>query len=222
MKRLIARPCARRLDWLALVYGSDKRTGHRFAPVYERHLKTRRRQIHKVLEIGVGGYNNRYAGGASLRMWRTYFPAATLYGFDIKPHAIDEPRITFIQGDQSRQEDLEQLAALGPYDLIIDDGSHINEHVLLSFECLWPALAPGGLYVIEDTETAYIPECGGGPPGTPGTSMQLTRELLDEVNRRYVRDTLPAGPEEVAAVHAYANIVLVERFGGPDAALNRY
>ena len=39
--------------------------------------------------------------------------------------------------------------------MIIDDGSHLPSHQLLSLETLWPSLAPGGLYIVEDVETSY-------------------------------------------------------------------
>ena len=36
-----------------------------------------------------------------------------------------------------------------------DDGSHLPTHQRVSFEALWPAVVPGGLYAIEDIETSY-------------------------------------------------------------------
>jgi hypothetical protein len=54
------------------------------------------------------------------------------------------------------QADKPKLAALvkaefdGPPDLIIDDASHLYEPTLASFEALFPLMAPGGLYIIED------------------------------------------------------------------------
>jgi hypothetical protein len=42
----------------------------------------------------------------------------------------------------------------GPFDIIIDDGSHITSHQILSFETLWAYLNVGGTYVIEDTLTS--------------------------------------------------------------------
>ena len=49
----------------------------------------------------------------------------------------------------------EDLIARGPWDIIIDDGSHVPYHMVFSFFSLWKAVVPGGLYVIEDVETNY-------------------------------------------------------------------
>jgi hypothetical protein len=38
----------------------------------------------------------------------------------------------------------------GPLDLVIDDASHFYRQTKISFECLFPLLRPGGLYIIED------------------------------------------------------------------------
>jgi demethylmacrocin O-methyltransferase len=50
------------------------------------------------------------------------------------------------------------LAEHGAPELIIDDGSHINEHIITTFKHLFPRLKEGGYYVIEDTQTSYWPE----------------------------------------------------------------
>ena len=40
-----------------------------------------------------------------------------------------------------------------------------------------PSSLPGGSYAIEDTQTSYLEEFGGGGPGTPGTSMEMVKRL---------------------------------------------
>ena len=173
LRRLAARFIPNRLNLLAIIYDSDKRSATNYVPVYVRHLQARRHSAVKVLEIGIGGYTNPQVGGNSLRMWRTYFPDVEVIGIDIYPKMINEPRIRFYQCDQSSRSDLEWIAALGPYDVIIDDGSHYQSHVLLSFDVLYPVLKPGGVYVIEDLQTAYSTESGGGSVGSPGTGLSL-------------------------------------------------
>lgn len=64
---------------------------------------------------------------------------------------------------QTSQDDkaaLERILAEdfdGPPDLIIDDASHFLSESTRSFELLFPRLAPGGWYVLEDWSWAHFP-----------------------------------------------------------------
>jgi hypothetical protein len=54
-------------------------------------------------------------------------------------------------GDQTDEKFLEDVVKLtGPLDFVIDDGSHVGEHIVKSFEILWKHVKPGGYYFIED------------------------------------------------------------------------
>lgn len=98
-------------------------------------------------------------------MWKRYLPHAQIYGIDIHAKNIREPRITVFQGSQSDRAFLEKVTAeIGPIDLLIDDGSHIGDHIHVSFESLFPKVRPGGLYVIEDLHTSYWPSMAGARP----------------------------------------------------------
>ena len=102
-----------------------------------------------VLEIGV-------KTGASIRLWQRYFPNARIVGVDIRPRELSNAkRIVLVQGDQSDRSFLERLARdYGPFGLIIDDGSHVPSHQILTFEALFPHLLSGGVYVCEDVHTS--------------------------------------------------------------------
>ena len=92
-------------------------------------------------------------------MWDDFFthPDAQIYGADIvKKGGIDENRI--IQADQGNYNDLLKLQQKGPWNVVVDDGSHLPEHQLLTFRRLFPSITPGGLYIIEGTETSYWKE----------------------------------------------------------------
>ncbi|PSJ17747.1 class I SAM-dependent methyltransferase [Nitrosomonas supralitoralis] len=54
------------------------------------------------------------------------------------------------QADKSKLSHLIKTLFEAPPDLIIDDASHLYEPTLASFEALFPLMAPGGLYIIED------------------------------------------------------------------------
>jgi demethylmacrocin O-methyltransferase len=205
VKRVLARPVAWNLDALGVLWDTDKKRGaHGYTTNYTRHLGGRRRAVSCVLEIGIGGHEDPDAGGGSLRMWRSYFPNATVYGIDIYEKRVGgDSRIVVLQADQSDRESLERaVAGCLPFDLVVDDGSHVGSHIIISFEVLFPRVAPGGLYVIEDVATAYLPEFGGGPPGAPDTAAALTKSLVDDLN---------VGPRPIAAVHAYPGLVVVEK-----------
>ncbi len=114
----------------------------------------------KLLEIGV-------AGGESIRTWLDFFPAAKVHGIDIVEKTNDwnspgmeiHPRYKFLQGNQT---DVVMWACATAnwgkdWDIILDDGAHTNDGIITSFECLWPAVKPGGLYAIQDLGVATTP-----------------------------------------------------------------
>jgi hypothetical protein len=207
------------LDALARYYGTDKSSqDHDYARIYERYFRRRRWGMRTVLEIGVGGTSSwdRYettAGGQSLRMWARYFPRASIIGVDIHEKNVARGRIVFERGDQSDRAFLMRLIErYAPFDLVIDDGSHIGRHIRSSFEVLWDAVKPGGFYVIEDLSAAYHPRWEGGPPGTPNTGVALVKELVDSTLSR-LGDK--AFTPSLAAMHVYAELAILQRAGSP-------
>ena len=129
--------------------------------------------------------------------------AGTSYvGVDIGPRDFREPRVTTVVGDQTDRAFLRSLVAdHGPFDVVIDDGSHISAHIITSFQTVFPLMPSGGLYVIEDLQYSYDPEFGGGPPGTPQTSVEMLKTLIDS----------PTQGGDVASVHVYPKIAFIER-----------
>jgi hypothetical protein len=139
---------------------TDKHRRRRFthSGMYDRIFLPYKDQPIKLLEIGV---NN----GGSAAVWEAYFPNATLFGIDIrskkelkrrmKLFGITLSRTQINVVDQSNARALKAYAKKnGPFDIIIDDGSHYCSHQILSFETLWPYLNVGGTYVIEDTTSS--------------------------------------------------------------------
>jgi hypothetical protein len=130
-----------------------------YLDIYEKHFERFRDKDVNLLEIGV------YTGG-SLEMWRDYFGGnSRIYGMDIeedcKKHESGNTRV-FV-GDQSDEGFLKQcLSRTGRLDIVIDDGGHRVNEQLVSFETIFPTLAPDGVYIVEDTHTNYWPSYGGG------------------------------------------------------------
>jgi hypothetical protein len=206
------------LGRLALRYASDKWGAiHRFTPHYERHFRPLRDQVVRVLEIGIGGYDNLTPGGGSLKMWKRYFNRGRIYGVDIfdKSH-VNEARIQALRGRQDDRDFLRGLAEEhGPFDIVIDDGSHINEHVRASFEVLFPYVRNGGFYVIEDLWTSYLPGWGGDPvPGASAeTSLELVKALVDALHHEERSEPTAADHvgRDLVSLHVYHNIVFLEK-----------
>jgi len=151
-------------------------------------------------------------------MWRTYFPRGRVYGIDIYDKRLhDERRITTFQGSQADQAFLSAVAtAIGDIDIVIDDGSHVNEHVLRSFAFLFPRLSENGIYVIEDTQTSYWPSMGGSSEDLdrPDTTMGFVKRLTDGMNyAEYEKNAYEPGyyDKHIVAMHLYHNIVFIQK-----------
>jgi len=104
-----------------------------------------------ILELGV-------KGGASTALWKALFPAATVVGVDIRLRswlgAASTDGVIYIEGDQTDTALLARIAEEhGPFDLVIDDGSHVSDHQAISLRALMPHVRGDGLYVIEDVHT---------------------------------------------------------------------
>lgn len=166
---------------LAVKHETDKGPYHGYTQMYYEALRGRRESTKKVLEIGIGyigkGYPAFWPHGSSLRMWQEFFPNAHIFGMDIHPEVmINEDRITSVVGDQSSVASLIDCARAmgGAFDLIVDDGSHVVEHAMLTAHVLLPFLAQDGIYVIEDmsdadtihilTHLPKLPTCSLGDP----------------------------------------------------------
>lgn len=201
---------------LAIRYGTDKWNSHWYIRHYQRHFRRLRRKRLKLLEIGVGGYGSPYQGGASLRMWKAYFPHAMIYGIDIyDKKAFEEDRIRIFQGSQDDPSFLNEVVReVGGLDIVIDDGSHINEHVIKSFQFLFPLLNDRAIYVVEDTQTSYWPNFGGSSidHDNRDTIMGYFKSLIDGLNHEeFIRPGYAPSyfDTHIAGMSFYHNLVFI-------------
>ncbi len=162
-----------RLDDIFDRHGSDKgRIRHNYGKIYEFLLERYRDRQIKILEIGI-------YGGASMRSWLEYLPCAHVVGVDLggdfNPNSL---RASVEIGDQSDTTFLDELIDKhGPFDVIIDDGSHKPGDQQTSFKILWPHVKSGGVYVIEDTEVSY--EQGFQSPGFMPTTEYFKGKITE-------------------------------------------
>jgi hypothetical protein len=191
--------------------------GLSYLDIYERYLRDWRGRDLAVLELGV--YR-----GESLRMWRTYFPKARVYGLDIDPAAVERVRgeFTVFTGPQSDGATIgPALDAIGPeLMLVVDDASHVNELTIAAFDLIFPRLPSGAVYVIED----LAPESYDAPrPDAPGSqynagvSSANRREQFDAFVDELIHDADSMGSgrwgegRAVAFVHAWPGLLVVQR-----------
>jgi Cephalosporin hydroxylase len=213
LKVLYGRVSPYNLTVLARIHNTDKLC---YTLHYKRHFESLRKKKLKILEIGVGGYEDPNAGGESLRMWKFYFPKSHIYGLDIYDKSgLEEHRIKIFRGSQNDPNILrgivEQMEGL---DIVIDDGSHTNEHVITAFKTLFPLLADGGIYVIEDTGTSYWPQYGGDSYdlNKPSTSMGFLKTLTDGLNYESIarKDYRPSYfDQSIISLHFYNNLIFI-------------
>lgn len=204
------------LTTLAKLFKTDKWGSHFYTTHYQTHFKKFRFKKINFLEIGVGGYNDPNAGGHSLRMWKAYFPFAKIYSLDIYDKVPqEEHRIKIYKGSQVDINFLQSICnEVGDFDLIVDDGSHINEHVIKSFEFLFPKLKKGGIYVVEDTQTSYWSAYGGTSENfdKKGTIYHFFKSLIDGLNHEefmiseYQKSYYD---KTIVSMHFYHNMIFI-------------
>jgi hypothetical protein len=123
----------------------DKGTAHTYINEYEKLLKDYRKNS-TFLEIGI-------CRGESIKMWDEYFIDSKVYGIDITDQyikdLIEENKYNIIIGNACSNKILEQLNGL-TFDVIIDDGSHLINDQINSFNILKHRMKPNGIYIIED------------------------------------------------------------------------
>jgi hypothetical protein len=210
---------ANQLDLIARLYGTDKSSRkHGYTRYYQEHLSKHRWKRMTILEIGVGAEDDLHSGGRSLRTWRDFFPRSTIFGVDIHPKRLARlgRRVHVLQADQSSQEDLAGvLRVVGSPDVIVDDGSHIGEHVHRTFANLFPSLKVGGWYVIEDLHTSFLGKYGGRPAGGPDTSLGLVLTAAESTQADSIgaREGVFSSdfPDFVGEVHVYPGICFIRR-----------
>lgn len=170
----------RSLEKIAYTLGTDKSSRiHNYCVKYEKWLPFNRLEPINILEIGV-------LQGHSLLTWREYYPNAKVIGIDINPECKNHEDIDnniFVEiGSQDDPDFLKYVIdKFGPFDMILDDGSHMNSHIIFSFLNLIDSLKSEGVYIVEDSCTSYWEEYEGGFRKN-GTAIEFFKNMVDDVN----------------------------------------
>ncbi|KAI1694191.1 mycinamicin VI 2''-O-methyltransferase [Ditylenchus destructor] len=172
------------LDKLAYDFSYGKDSGfHNYTKIYYKLFAPYRDRPIKLLEMGI------FEGG-SAKLWEVYLPKAELHFIDITDqyvkHRSERSKYHFFNASDTQK--LEAMARkYGPFDIIIDDASHLVSEQIASFQTLFPHVKSGGVYVIEDLHTNYWVGNGGhgsrdDPKAGKGTAIEFLNSLVDDVN----------------------------------------
>jgi len=177
--------------------------------IYERHLSRFRGLSPVIIEIGV------WEGG-SLAMWKEYFgPESRVIGIDINPECKkhEGDGIEVIIGSQDNPAIIDEIFSKYPQvDIVVDDGSHMMQHMISSFELIYHRLQPNGVYIVEDTHTSYWNEYGGGL-GHKGSFMEFVKQKLDEINAVHTKGAIQVSEftRSTDCIVCYDSVVVFER-----------
>jgi Methyltransferase domain len=171
----------------------------------DRHLRRFQGRPVRMLEIGV-------LGGGSLDIWQRYLgPDAQIVGIDISPQfAVLNPDFQVHIGDQADAGFIAEVnAQSGPFDIVVDDGGHEMHQQIGSFEALYPLLAEGGCYIVEDTCTSYWDSFQAGV-NVPGTFIEYVKDLIDDLNGDF-HGGVTEFTRSTTSMHVYQGMVAFEK-----------
>ena len=186
--------------------------------IYQQYFEKIRDQKISFLEIGV------YTG-ASISMWLEYFKKISLYMIDIDPTTkkFERDGVEIFIGSQDDQKLIKDITnKCNKFDVILDDGSHINELTLKSFNLLWGHLKPGGLYIIEDLHCSYEPHISKvkdsfvrkhwpGMKYNPDTiKLENKREDINKFLNQKIHD-LDWNKTNIFSIHVYSKSIIIQK-----------
>ena len=198
--------------------------------VYERFLARFRNTRAVMLEIGI-------ADGGSSVIWRRWLgPDVELHCADINPRCVagddGHPRTTTHHGDQADAGFLGRVLAAtsGPLDVVLDDGGHSMDQQISTFEVLYPRLAPGGVYVVEDCHTSYWPSFGGDGYGGATSFVDYAKHKIDALHYfrmprtgaaiRRLSEADVAFAAATKAISVFESVVVFEKHAAPITAVD--
>ncbi len=191
--------------------------------IYHTWLQKFINQKPTVLEIGVDN-------GGSLQMWHIYFGNASLFGVDNRPKFDFNNPIEYlgfdaalIVGDQGDKDFWETFKTVTPkLDVVIDDGSHFQDHQILTLSKLWPIMNEGGIYLVEDTHASYM-SIFGGRLGAQTTFISAMVECInglhvdhfDPEEQKWIEELNKEPFRSIKAIHFYDSVVVLEKGSRP-------
>jgi hypothetical protein len=147
-----------------------------------------------------------------------------IYGIDIREYSkkCETDRIKVFLGDQGNGKFLDKVIEemAGPPAIVIDDGSHWPIHQVFSLTHLFPALAPGGMYAIEDLESSY----GSSRHRRfhlrhEESAIEFLKKLVDDLNYQFHQQEFSVFSHYLEAIHLYPNMSIVLKRKSEDTVI---
>ena len=123
---------------------NDKGGTHSYVDTYDKLFAPFRKNC-SFLEIGL-------AMGDSIKLFDEYFENSKIVGVDISvvfQRGVYKNEVEIIQSDATKKEFLSTIGER-TFDIVIDDGSHMENDQVDTFNMLKPRMNKGGVYIIED------------------------------------------------------------------------
>lgn len=198
-------------------YFENNKTNERFMSkwdhyldIYDQYLSKYRNKPVVILEIGI------FQGG-SLKLWKEYFgPKAQIFAVDVNPDCkkYEEEGVTIFIGSQSDRNFLKKIKeTIPPLDILIDDGGHMMDQQIVTFEEMYSHIKEDGIYLCEDCHTSYYPHFGGDYK-KKDTYIEYTKNFIDYINAWHSKNpklTVSDFTKSTKAVHYYDSVVVLEK-----------
>lgn len=171
----------------------------------------------RLLEIGV-------QNGGSLEVWAKYLPpGSSVMGIDIDPAVGDlkfDGNVKAFVADINDMEKVEDYTGTGPFDVIIDDGSHTSSDIISTFKRLFSKLAPGGKYIVEDLHCSYWASHEGGLR-LETSAIEYFKGITDALNADHFHSNdrlsdqekidIPILGRQISRITFYDSVVVIEK-----------
>jgi hypothetical protein len=209
------------LDIAGAIEGTDKSSASYLAwdylSSYDRLFRPWRDKTINMIEIGI-------KEGNSVRLWHRFFKSAAIVGVDIDPQCKQWAggRVVVEIGSQADPAFLARITGTYPPTIVLDDGSHQAEHIVFTFEHVFPKLEAGGVYVIEDLAFHFGPNAkkwnlSGAPPATE-YFLNLARTIMARKQNPQGRQASAEIFESVESVEFIRSAAIIRKKPRKDVA----
>lgn len=206
-----------KMQELGTKYRTDKITHHKYHEIFPVYIEKFYEDAGGIIEIGL----EPKRGKASLNMWLELFPNMHIYGLDKQTPDEFRERYTIFKCDQSNESEINNCVDQIKHKIyfINDDGSHIPDHQLLTFNILFPLLEVDGVYIIEDVETSYWTKQGlygyetKYGKGHKKSIVEIFKQAIDGVNYEFSQssDGELKHQKEIESICFHKNCIIITK-----------